>query len=415
MFKKIASVCLAATMVAGTAAAVSAAETTDDAVAASDSSAVAASDSSAVAADSSSSVGATTEVYFDVKSAGWESTAGTGVFCHIYAYSSDGKTYPSWQSKAEKCTYDSSTGIATYDLQTGIKKGNDGLETIDSSNKWCIMFSTKAGNETCSVLFNSGCYGDTLYCPDPSKVYENNVDSDKTSIVCKFKNSGLGAAKVITSTAKIQGEDFAYGESNETILSAYLHDYGEDTDKVNKDIVQTLFDSLKVSVTDVAAITSAKLEYSLEQETITQDEYDLKIKNITAVLAEIKDPTNGGETVSTKDIQQATDNAKDAVKKGESVSNVAAANNTSGSGSASSAAKPSKTAASTSSAASSTSTASSTGSGSTGSGSTGSGSTGSTGNGTVSSGQDSTIFFVFGGLMLAAAGVMFLARKKREF
>lgn len=40
--------------------------------------------------------------------------------------------------------------------------------------------------------------------------------------------------------------------------------------------------------------------------------------------------------------------------------------------------------------------------------------TSSTGSSSVKSGQETTIFFVFGGLMLAAAGVAFLARKKRE-
>ena len=51
------------------------------------------------------------------------------------------------------------------------------------------------------------------------------------------------------------------------------------------------------------------------------------------------------------------------------------------------------------------------GSGSNGSGSSGSGSSST---GAVKSGVETTIVFVMAGLMVSAAGVMFLARKKKE-
>ena len=54
------------------------------------------------------------------------------------------------------------------------------------------------------------------------------------------------------------------------------------------------------------------------------------------------------------------------------------------------------------------------GSGSSGSSSSGSKSSGGSGSSSVKSGQETTVLFVLGGVMLAAAGVLFLSRKKRE-
>ena len=47
--------------------------------------------------------------------------------------------------------------------------------------------------------------------------------------------------------------------------------------------------------------------------------------------------------------------------------------------------------------------------------SSGGSSSGSSGSSSVTSGQETTILFVFGGVMLAAAGIIFLARKRRDF
>lgn len=369
MFKKIASIAMAAAMVVGTAAfSASAAEVDDAAVAAEDTaSAVAADDdSSAVAADQESeSTGSGKTINFDVNSAKWGDVK--AVYCHIYYYSgTDGKTYTTWQTKAEKCEYDKNTGIATYDLQTGIDKGADGLATIDGSNKWVVMFSANNGSETYTLLFNSSCFGDTVVA-DPNTKYENNVDSEKQSIKISYKNSKLTAPKCITSTAKIQGDSFAEGVTNETLLGDYLATYAADDAKVNKDIVSKLANELGIKASSTITYVEDKIN---------------------------KDDTN----YSTPELKK---NAIDRVK--------AVIDEIEGSGAAAKA----SSAGSSSSKTSSGSGSSSTGSGSTGSGSTGSKTTGSTGS--VSSGQETTIFFVFGGVVVAAAGVMFLARKKRQF
>jgi LPXTG-motif cell wall-anchored protein len=387
MFKKFASVLLAASMIAGATAAVSAAETTDT-------DAVAADDSSAVSADSSSEVSANSKVfYFDVASCGdgWKNYADNNkskVFCHIYSYDGTG-TWTDWQLKSEKCSYDSETGIATYDIQTGIDKGATSLSDISSDSKYLIMFSLGSGSETYPILMNSSCFGDTVVAIDGTTMYENNVDSEKKSLAMKWKNSNLGAAITITSTSKIQGSSLAYGETNETVLASYLKDYGETQDKVSKDILQSLFNQLNVSVKNVATITGAKLQEALKADKITQDEYNAKLSGVTAALAEVTDPTTGS-TVSKDDIQSGAEEGSKAVESGSSVSDVTSKN--SGSSSSSSSSSSNKTSTTSSSKSTTSSTSNS-----------------------VKSGQDSTIFFVFGGVMIAAVGVIFLTRKKREF
>ena len=376
MFKKIASIAMAAAMAVGTAAfSSSAAEVDDAAVAAEDTaSAVAADDdSSAVAADQESeATGSGKTINFDVNSANWGSGV-KAVYCHIYYYAgTDGKTYTDWQTKAEKCEYDKNTGIATYDLQTGIDRGADGLATIDGSNKWVVMFSCNTKAETYTLLFNSSCFGDTVVA-DPNTLYENNVDSEKQSIKISYKkNTNLTSPKCITSTAKIQGESFAEGVTNATLLGDYLATYAPDDKKVNKDIVSKLSNELGVKPSSVFGYVKEKIN---------------------------KDDTNYGTPELKKN---AIDRVESVIKEieGDNVTLNESSNPSSSSSSSSSG---------------SNGGSNSTGSGSTGSGSKTTGSTGSSGSSSVSSGQETTIFFVFGGVVVAAAGVMFLARKKRQF
>jgi hypothetical protein len=275
MFKKFASVLLAASMIAGATLAVSAAETTKN----------------------SSEVSANDKVfYFDVASCGedWKNYADTNtskVFCHIYSYDGTGE-WTEWQLKSEQCSYDTETSIATYDIQKGIDKGATSLKDISGDNKYLIMFSLGNGSETYPILMNSSCFGDTVVAIDGTSMFETApTDSVKKLLATKWKNSNLGAAITITSNSKIQGSSLAYGETNETVLAAYLKDYGDNKDKVSKDILQSLFNQLNVSVKNVAEITFAKLQEALKANEITQDEYNAKLSGITAALAEITDPT----------------------------------------------------------------------------------------------------------------------------
>lgn len=351
MFKKIASLAIAATMMVGTAAiTASAAEVEADTVGAEDSAVVSADNSSEVGADSASeSVSAGSVVKFDAKKSGWNLDTNKLFYCHIWKADGSG-SWPEWQTKAELCTFDKETGVATYDLS---KTGN----TISPSDGriYCIIFSSNTGMQTCNVIMSGACIDDTLYCTGEQS--ENPEDSEKKDYVAKWENtSDCGQERKITSTGNIVGTAFPEGESDTTLLATYLMAYYDDPAKT--ELTQDLLNTLKVSPVDVMGVV---------KERVTDD--DAKVKAIEEILSNCTDPTTGKKT-DTKQLEE--------VKAGGTTSNLGGG---SGSGSSSN---------------------------------SGSSSSSSSGSSSVKSGQETTIFFVFGGLMLAAAGVAFLARKKRE-
>lgn len=349
MFKKIASLAIAATMMVGTAAiTASAAEVEAETVGAEDSAVVSADSSSEVGADAGSeAVGAGSVVMFNAKKSGWNLDTNKLFYCHIWKADGSG-TWPEWQTKKELCTFDKETGIATYDLS---KTGN----TISPSDGriYCVIFSSNTGMQTCNVIMSGACIGDTLYCTGEQS--ENPEDSEKKDFVAKWeKTSDCGQERKITSTGNIVGSAFPEGESDVTLLATYLMAYYDDPAKT--DLTQNLLDTLKVSPVDVMSVVKAR---------VTDD--DAKVKAIEDILSKCTDPTTGKKVDS-----NALENAEAGVPSGNGGSS-------SGSGS-------------------------------------GSGSSSSSGSGSssVKSGVETTILYVFGGLMLAAAGVAFLARKKRE-
>lgn len=349
MFKKIASLAIAATMMVGTAAiTASAAEVEAETVGAEDSAVVSADSSSEVGADAGSeAVGAGSVVMFNAKKSGWNLDTNKLFYCHIWKADGSG-TWPEWQTKKELCTFDKETGIATYDLS---KTGN----TISPSDGriYCVIFSSNTGMQTCNVIMSGACIGDTLYCTGEQS--ENPEDSEKKDFVAKWeKTSDCGQERKITSTGNIVGSAFPEGESDTTLLATYLMAYYDDPAKT--DLTQNLLDTLKVSPVDVMSVVKAR---------VTDD--DAKVKAIEDILSKCTDPTTGKKVDS-----NALENAEAGVPSGNGGSS-------SGSGSGS-----------------------------------GSSSNSGSGSSSVKSGVESTILYVFGGLMLAAAGVAFLARKKRE-
>ena len=372
MFKKIASLVLAAALMASTAVfTTSAAETDEDSVA------VAADQASEVGAESSTEVGSNKVIYFDVKSAGWNAKS---VWCHIWRADGTGD-WPAWSTKAEKCTYDKETGIATYDIQTAIDR-NFKMD-IDDTKSFCVIFACDAG-QTYNAIMSGKCFGDTLYCESSEQV-ENPMDSEKKCYIAVWKkNKDCGPQKIITSTGEIVGNALAEGTTDVTLIADYLISYYEDQAKL--DNLQNLINKLKVSPSAVMEAVANKEAGAVKSGSKKQDEVDKELKAITPAISKCTDPTKGGKKVDQKDIDDAKKQGTQSGKNGQSAATIS---NTGGS----------------------TSSGSSNGSSS----SSGSSSTSSSGSNSVSSGQETTIFFVFGGLMVVAAGLMFLARKKREY
>lgn len=346
MFKKIAGLFLAAAVMCSSAAiTASAAEAEDDAaVAAADQSGeVSADGSSEVSADASSEVEAGNVIKFDVKKSGWNNVK--TVFCHIWKADGSGD-WPAWQSKKEKCKYDSSTGIATYDLSM---TGN----TISKSDGrvYCVVFSANTGMQSYNAIMSGKCIGDTLYCT--GNQLENPEDSEKKANEAKWENnSDCGPEKKITSTGNIIGSAFPEGESDATLMATYLVAYYNDEAKTS--LTQKLLDELKVSPTQVMGAVTDRLNAT------NNPDKDTIAPAVEKILAGCTDPTTGKKVDKTQ-----LDNAKK------------------------------------------------TGAKAAGGGSSSSGS-GSSSTGAVKSGVETTIVFVMAGLMVSAAGVMFLARKKKE-
>lgn len=388
MFKKIAGLFLAAAVMCSSAAiTASAAEAEDDAaVAAADqsgevsadgSSEVSADGSSDVSANGSSEVEAGNVIKFDVKKSGWNNVK--TVFCHIWKADGSGD-WPDWQTKKERCKYDASTGIATYDLS---KTGN----TISKSDGrvYCVVFSANTGMQSYNAIMSGKCIGDTLYCT--GNQLENPEDSEKKANEAKWeKNSDCGPEKKITSTGKIIGSAFPEGESDVTLLATYLVAYYDDDAKTSH--TQDLINELKVSPTKVMGAVTDRLN------AINSPDKNKIAPAVEKILSGCTDPTAGGKKVD-------KDQLDDAKKTGNKGSSSSSSSNGSGSASGSG----------SGSASGSSSNGSNGGSSSSGSGSSGSGSSST---GAVKSGVETTIVFVMAGLMVSAAGVMFLARKKRE-
>ncbi|MBQ2470631.1 MAG: LPXTG cell wall anchor domain-containing protein [Ruminococcus sp.] len=351
MFKKVASIILAAMMVSATAVVASAAETEetaaaadDSVVAAADDSAVAAADDSTVAAadDSGSTVGSGNKVYFKLDPSVWKSAK--QVTCYVGTHNGGDAPF-AWGSKKGNCE-DEGDNRWSYDF------GDKGI-SIESGKQYSLNFTGDWGVQTCDMLFDSSIMGST--CVLTSETVENNVDSNKLSYVCTWEgqdSSKYGPVKLITSIGNVIGTAYWADTTPYDMLLTFIKSDGKDglSNALNfngKTAQQTLDDTAKA-----LGLTSADIEKAIKESGKTVD-----WKN--------PDGGNGGGSSS--------------------------GGNSSSGGSSSSG----------SSSSSSSSTTKTT-------------STSTTGTSSVKSGEGETLVFLFGGVMLAAAGIIFLARKKRE-
>ena len=355
MFKKIASIALAAMMVSATAVVANAAEA-DEAVAAADDSVVAAADESAVAAaddgstvaaaEDGSSVGAGNKVYFKVDRNVWKNFK--EITCYIGPHNGGDAPFV-WGAKKGLCE-EEGDDLYSYDFDA---KGI----TIESGKQYSLNFTGDWGVQTCDMLFDSSIMGKT--CTLTSEQVENNVDSNKKSYVCTWEgqdSSKYGPVKLITSIGNVIGTAYWADTTPYDMLLNFIKSDGKD--------------GLKNALNFNGKTAQQTLDDTAKALGLNADDIEKAIKE-------------SGKT----DIEWSKD--KSSVN--------------SGSGSSSS----------SSGSSSSSSSSSSSGSGSSSS-SSGSSSSSSSGTGSVKSGEGETLVFLFGGIMLAAAGVIFLARKKRE-
>lgn len=348
MFKKIASIILAAVMVGSTAVvAASAAEADeavaaadDSAVAAADDSAVAAADDSAVAAGDDSTVGAGNKIYFEVNPDLWKNFRTVT----LYLYPHGGDALITWGSKKGNMK-DEGGNKWSFDFDA------KDIE-IESGKQYGMIFTGDWGVQTCDIIWDSSVMGDTAYCTGDQ--VENNVDSNKKSYYVKWKNadaSKYAPPVCITSIGNIIGEALWSGTTYYDMLVNFIKSDGSDglsnALKYNgKNAQQTLDDIAK--------------QWGLSQDDIEKA---------------IKEAGKEGQVDWKKSSSSASESSG------------------SGSGSSSNSGSSSSSSSGSSSSSSSSKTS---------------------GTGSVTSGEGDTLIFLFGGIMLAAAGVVFLARKRRE-
>lgn len=217
MFKKIASIFLAA-MMAVSAAAITASAAESEAVAAADDSSVGAADDSSVGADADSSTGAGNKVYFQVDTNLWKNFK--VVTFYLYEHES-GNEIITWGSKKGNMT-DEGNNIWSYDLDArGI--------TLDSNKQYGCIFTGDWSVQTCDLIIGTPCIGDTAYCTGDQ--VENNVDSNKKSYYVKWKNadsSKYAPPLCITSIGNVVGEALWAGTTKYSLFLNFLKSDGED-------------------------------------------------------------------------------------------------------------------------------------------------------------------------------------------
>lgn len=223
--KKVLSVMLMSALVVSCAGAVSAAQTDAETEAATEEvTAVAASDDATQvgAGTDVSESGTSGTVYFQKPDA-W---SGTQVYCHIYLAEGDGTSFYGWQLKAEKCTNDSGS---TWSYDLSVLDDSTQLDTgLVKGTNYNIMFSDNVGNEGCPLMFNTNVIGDTYKITDSSAAtFENPVDSTKKQWKATWTKNAkkYGIPLTITSVGTIQGEFISKGTKVSEIIDQWDKDY----------------------------------------------------------------------------------------------------------------------------------------------------------------------------------------------
>ena len=256
-----------------------------------DSVVVAADQASEVGAESSTEVGSNKVIYFDVKSAGWNTKS---VWCHIWRADGTGD-WPAWSTKAEKCTYDKETGIATYDIQTAIDR-NFKMD-IDDTKSFCVIFACDAG-QTYNAIMSGKCFGDTLYCESSEQV-ENPMDSEKKCYIAVWKkNKDCGPQKIITSTGEIVGNTLAEGTTDVTLVADHLISYYTDylisyyNYQAKLDNLQKLINKLNVSPSAVMEAVANKEAGAVKSGSKKQADVATELEAIATVVGKLTNPDN---------------------------------------------------------------------------------------------------------------------------
>jgi LPXTG-motif cell wall-anchored protein len=322
-----------------------------------------------VGADSNNSIGADTSssttgagdlVYFDAS--GWKNFK--IIYCHVWKRGGD--SFFGWQLKKEVCKKVSGNKWS-YDLSTLDLTDKDSLKGgLKSGEDYCIIFSSDIKQQTYDATFSKSCIGDTLKLT--GKKIENPVDSEQKAdeAVWSKNSSSYGPHLAFTSIGNIVGSKLCPNEKGTEVIGDWLPAYYKS--KFVKPVPALAKAFPKFGISSASQIQDI-YAYIISKKT-GEDEKSMK-KMLEDAFAKAY-PSKKGEAKI--DEKAAEKEAKDISNNGGHV----------------------------------TSSASSAGSSSS-SGSTGS----SNSSGSGADGEEDTILFILFGVMLAAAAVVFVTRKKR--
>ena len=166
------------------------------------------------------------KIYFEKPD--WE---GNIYFAHIYE-NSVGMPFYGWMMKAEKLEEDAD-GKLYYDLNK-LYYSNTLSDGLKPDTQYSIMFCDNINNETCPIMFNTDCIGDTISVVGNEKIIENSIDSKTLYYPATWTNNSkkYGIPLQITSVGKIQGEFIPKGTSPYDIINKWDKNY---PDYPNKD------------------------------------------------------------------------------------------------------------------------------------------------------------------------------------
>nr|WP_316614300.1 LPXTG cell wall anchor domain-containing protein [uncultured Ruminococcus sp.] len=230
---------------------------------------------------------------------------------------------------------------------------------VEAGKEYGIIFNNNdTSAETYDLMLTTECFGDTASA-NPSKMIENPVDSKKTSMEARWANtSSCGPILQATSIGNVVGETCPSGTSKYEIFVNFLKDKLENARQYAGKDDQTLLDDTAKAL----GLGKSDVEKAISEASVTADWSKDKSSLADESSSDVNDKGSGGSSDS----------------------------GSSGSGSS--------------------------GSGSSG-GSSGSGSSSSSKSGSASNtqtGQTETVLFIMLGVMVAAAGVIFFARKKER-
>ena len=307
--------------------------------------------------------GADGVIYFDAASAGWSGVK--WVSFYIYGLSGEGNV-TEWGGKNRAYTSNDGDTWAFNAKEAGVQDGHEyGIifENLDTTA------------QTADLLFNSSCFGDTAYVPNPDDKIENAVDSNKKSMKAAWKSSSLGTIKQITSLGNIVGDSIPSTTSAYQMMVNFLASKGSQ------------------SLTNALGFNGKDAQTTIDE---TAKALGLNKGDVEKAIAEAMDTGANDGSGDKTDWSDKWDKSKSTLEDGESSggSSGGSSDSSSSDGSGSSG---------------------SSGSGSSSSGSSGSSSSSKSGSASnTQTGQTEDMIFIMLGVMVVAAGVIFFARKRER-